>query len=203
MAGVSRKEREQREQREELLAQGLKKCTKCTQDLPLERFRVRADGYAGRRSSCIECQLAAEAAYRESHRDEDRQSSSRWREQNPEYARDRSAWYRTNEPLRKRLHHGAVRARKAGVRTDRITPDELLADWERRGIDASRDAYTGQPLETGWHLDHAVPLSTPDTPGHVVTNLVPCNKSINTSKSNKHWVSYLADRAEKEQEVAA
>ncbi|WP_160101585.1 hypothetical protein [Rhodococcus sp. T7] len=102
-----------------------------------------------------------------------------------------------------RLNSGAVRARKLGVTADSITPEELLADWERRGISPDRDVYTGQPLQDGWHLDHAVPLSAPGTPGHVVSNLVPTNPRTNTTKRRRNFVEFLADRAQAQKEYAA
>lgn len=84
---------------------------------------------------------------------------------------------------------------RRGLPAAGIAADELLQDWERRGIDPTVCVYTGQALQDGWHLDHAVPLSHPNTPGHVVANLVPSNPTVNRAKRRRHWVDYLADRA--------
>ena len=85
---------------------------------------------------------------------------------------------------------------KAGLPADAITPPELLADWQRRGIDPGRCIYTGEPLEDRWHLDHMIPLRYADSPGHVVSNLVPCNRGANLAKGKRGWLDFLADRAE-------
>lgn len=188
MAGLSRAERERRDA---LLVGGKKRCTGprgCGEAKPLEEFRKRRDGYAGRRSECIECEQAAEAAWRAEHRDEELERIQRyWAEQR----------------FGQRLNSGAVRARKRGVPAAGVTVDALLVDWERRGIDPSRDAYTGEPLREGWHLDHVIPLSAPGTPGHVVSNIVPCNAETNVQKNRRGWVDFLADRAEIERHEAA
>ncbi|WFS15178.1 hypothetical protein [Rhodococcus aetherivorans] len=183
MAGISRAERERREA---LLAEGLKECTGprgCGEVKPLEEFRERADGFAGRRAECIGCEQVAEAAWRAEHRAE-------------ETARVRRYW--AAQRFGQRLSSGAVRARQAGVPVEDVTPEALLADWERRGIDPERDVYTGEQLREGWHLDHAWPLSAPGTPGHIVGNIVPCNRETNTTKHRRGWVDFLADRAEAE-----
>ncbi|MUL85041.1 MULTISPECIES: hypothetical protein [unclassified Mycolicibacterium] len=98
--------------------------------------------------------------------------------------------------IREKLRRGKNRASKAGLPAHAITKAELLADWQRRGIDPDRCVYTGELLQDDWNIDHAVPLSHPNTPGHVVTNIVPCNPRANRSKGRRHWVDFLADRAE-------
>jgi hypothetical protein len=120
----------------------------------------------------------------------------RWRDANPERSHQISKTYRDAHPLEERLRSGRLRAEKAGLPAIRITAAELLADWQRRGIDPTRCVYTGEPLEERWSIDHAVPLSVAGTPGHVVTNLVPTNRGINSTKGRRRWLDYLADRAE-------
>ena len=40
-------------------------------------------------------------------------------------------------------------------------------------------------------------LSDPDSPGHVLSNLVPASASANGAKNDRYFTHFLADRAEK------
>ncbi|WP_167097130.1 HNH endonuclease [Mycobacterium sp. DL592] len=118
-----------------------------------------------------------------------------YRRVNSDAVRQRKADDYRNNVIREKLRRGKNRAIKAGIPADDITVAELLSDWERRVIDPTRCVYTGEQLQDGWHIDHAVPLSHPNTPGHVVANLVPCNPKVNVAKWRRHWIDFLADRA--------
>jgi len=83
---------------------------------------------------------------------------------------------------------------KLGRPADAITLAEVVADWKRRDLDPERCVYTGEPLRDRSHIDHGYPLSCEGSPGHVVTNLVPCNRGANTDKGRRHWLEYQADR---------
>lgn len=186
----------EREGRKALFAEGLKRCSKCLEALPIDRFEPNTRGWMGLRSQCRDCKNVATADYQRRNPEVAARRMRRWCRDNPERAHEIAKRYRDTHPLEERLRSGEYRARAAGLRADRVTPAELRADWIRRGISPDRDAYTGQPLVEGWHIDHAVPLSAPWTPGHVVSNLVPCNADTNTTKARKHWLDYLADRQE-------
>lgn len=174
----------------------MKYCRKCRAWKAIDDFHKSSRNSSGRQSHCKTCLCAARreaynpvkaAAY-------DREYNAQHRERKHQREHD----YRADNPLVGRLRRGKNRAQQQGLPADDITPDRLLADWERRGIDPTRCVYTGEPLRDRWHLDHAVPLRHPGTPGHVVTNLVPCNPGENMRKRNRHWVDFLADRAEAE-----
>ena len=162
-----------------------KHCAKCRAQKPLSEFHKRTQSRDGYQTRCKACVSEYGARYYGVNRGQVQQRSR-------EYNRAR----RAENPLWRKLKFGRERARAAGVPADLIAPDEVLADWQRRGIDPDNCVYTGEPLRDGWHLDHAVPLSHPHTPGHIVTNLVPCNPGVNRSKRSRHWLDFLADRAE-------
>ncbi|MDV6246876.1 HNH endonuclease signature motif containing protein [Rhodococcus opacus] len=197
MSGINRAERQRRE---ELLAQGLKECSKGCGPLPLDRFHPRADGFAGLRGECVECKHEAGAEYRRANPEAECIRARTWQKANPDRFREITKRWRDQNRIAERLRSGRYRAEKLGLAADNITTEQLLADWERRGIDPTKCVYTGQPLQDGWHLDHAVPLSAPGTPGHVVSNLVPANPRQNSTKHARHWIDYLADRAEAQKE---
>ncbi|MDJ0400882.1 HNH endonuclease [Rhodococcus rhodochrous] len=196
MPGISKLERARREA---LLERGLKECTGprgCGEARPLEEFRERPDGFAGRRAECTECEGAAAAAYRATRPEEEKARARAWQIANPERFRAITTRWRKSHPIEERLRYGRYRASQYGVRADKITPEELLADWKRRGIDPTRDVYTGEPLVDGWNIDHMTPLSKGGA--HVINNLVPCNPGTNNSKHTRGLVGFLADRVEKE-----
>ncbi|NKS00467.1 hypothetical protein GS528_04800 [Rhodococcus hoagii] len=193
----------ERERRQALFEQGLKECSKCLEALPIDRFRRRSDGWAGLRAECIGCQDAAAAAWRADHREEERVRVREWMQDHPGRWGAYDAQRRADDPLWNQLRDGSYRARRRGLPADEITTEELHQHWESRGISPDHDAYTGQPLEPGWHIDHAWPLSAAGSPGHVVSNLIPCNASTNTAKGRRSLIDFLADRAEATKEAAA
>lgn len=185
MGDISKAEKEARKA---LFVRGLKRCSKCSETLLIDRFAPNARGWMGLRSRCRDCESVSGAEYRSTRREQEQ---------------DRVRRYREIYDMGQRLNSGAVRARKLGVPVDSFTAYDLRADWKRRGISPDHDVYTGQPLQDGWHIDHAVPLSAPGSPGHVMSNLVPANPTTNLKKSRRHFVDYLADRAEAQKETAA
>lgn len=193
MAGITQAEREHRDW---LYERGLKNCSSCSIDKPLAEFGARSDGYRGLYARCKRCVNTETAAYQKRRPQVLANRQKRWRQTNPTQWAGIAKRYRDTHPLEERLRSGRLRAEQRGVPAHDITAEELLADWQRRGIDPDRCIYTGQQLQRGWNLDHAVPLSAPGTPGHVVENLVPCDHGTNASKGRRHWVDYLADRAE-------
>lgn len=188
--------RAEQERRSELYEKGLKECSKCQKTLPIDRFRPNKRGWKGLRSWCRGCQNEATLDYQKRNPEVLAGRQQRWRNANPERAHEVAKRYRDTHPLEERLRAGRYRAEQLGLPAHDIKPDELLADWRRRGIDPDHCVYTGEPLQDAWNIDHMVPLSHPASPGHVVSNLVPTNRSINASKGSRHFVEYLADRAE-------
>ncbi|MGP5557816.1 hypothetical protein ACTXN7_06300 [Corynebacterium flavescens] len=101
--------------------------------------------------------------------------------------------YRSStNPWAERLSNGYTRAINAGAPAEKVTTAELLAHWEAVGIDPGVSVYSGTKLEPSTlSLDHTTPLSKPGGPGHVVTNLVPCLKHENDTKTDMHFVNFL------------
>lgn len=175
MSGITKAEREARKA---LFTEGLKRCLKCLEVLPIDRFHSNTRGWMGLHSQCRGCKNAAAADYQR---------------RNPEAAARRMRHWVAANPIRARLIWGAAKARTAGAPVEEIAVDHLLADWEHRGINPDRCVYCGGEFE---ELEHIVPLSQPNTPGHVMSNVAPACARCNQSKGPKHWLDYLADRAE-------
>ncbi|MHA7662375.1 hypothetical protein [Mycolicibacterium sp. HS_4_1] len=171
-------------------------CGKCRTHRPVTDFHRSSRNKSGRQSHCKQCMCAARVKSYQANPQQAAEYNRQYRESNAGRKSEVDRAYRAENPITERLRRGKNRAIKAGLPADDITTEELLADWQRRGIDPTLCVYTGEPLEDGWHIDHTVPLSHPSTPGHVVTNLVPCNPLPNRTKGRRHWIDYLADRAQ-------
>ena len=153
-----------------------KRCPGCSRELEWRCFTARARNLSGLDSRCRSCR----SGYYEQHK--------------AEYF-DRTNEYRRNvNPWAEKLSGGYRRAVQAGAHAEKVTTKELLAHWEAQGINPNKSVYSGSPLGPGlYSLDHVIPLSDPNGPGHVVSNLVPCLVHENSSKANQHFVVYLGE----------
>ena len=94
--------------------------------------------------------------------------------------------YRERNPLPGRIVDGRRRAEKLGAPTVEFKAQDVYEYWESVGIDPWCSAYSGTPLAPeNYGLDHIIPLSAPDTPGHVPWNLAPCTQLENKRKTNR------------------
>lgn len=125
----------EREIRMGLYEQGLKKCSSCAGNLPLGRFRPNTESWMGLRSRCVDCDNAAKMEYQRRTPERQAARQKRWREANLHRSHEIAKEYRDSHPIEERLRSGRIRAEQAGLPADDITAAELLADWERRGID--------------------------------------------------------------------
>lgn len=153
-----------------------KKCSGCQQDKTWSEFSARAGRWSGLESQCRECRNVYYKANKETYH-------------------ERTNNYRRNvNPWAAKLSQGYARAVKAGVPAEKVTTKQLLKHWKSVGISPNQSVYSGAQLGPGlWSLDHVIPLSAPDSPGHVKTNLVPCLVRENSRKSNQHFVVYLGE----------
>lgn len=153
-----------------------KHCSGCQQVKLWTEYSCRTAKWSGLESQCRDCRNA-------------------YYEANKQAYFDRTSQYRTfTNPWAAKLSSGYRRAVKAGLPAEKVTTAELLAHWKAAGINPNQSVYSGEELGPGrWSLDHVIPLSAPNSPGHVVTNLVPCLVHENSKKANKHFVVYLGD----------
>lgn len=151
-----------------------KKCSGCQQDKTWSEFSARAGRWSGLESQCRECRNVYYKANKETYH-------------------ERTNNYRRNvNPWAAKLSSGYRRAVKAGVPAEKVTTKQLLKHWKSVGISPNQSVYSGAELGPGrWSLDHVIPLSDPNGPGHTARNLVPCLVHENSRKSNQHFVVYL------------
>ncbi|MEU1210780.1 HNH endonuclease signature motif containing protein [Nocardia sp. NPDC005825] len=175
-------------------------CAKCRDVRPIEEFSKSKSCRDGLMTNCKACEKQRVRGWRDDNpertREYDRERYSEIRERKAAYLAEYMSNYRreriANDPWFWRLEDGIARARKAGRPWKRFTTEQVLADWERRGVDPEACAYCGGEFE---HIEHMVPLSRDGSPGHVLGNLAPSCARCNLGKDRKHWVEFLADRA--------
>ena len=154
----------------------VKRCPGCEKQKTWSEFSMNSGYWSGLESRCRECRNA-------------------YYEANKEAYHERTNNYRKNvNPWADRLSSGYRRAVQAGAHAEKVTTKQLLEHWESVGISPNQSVYSGAELGPGsWSLDHVIPLSDPNGPGHVVTNLVPCLVHENSKKANQCFVVYLGE----------
>lgn len=187
--------------REELDSEGLKYCYYCETVKPLSEYNRKLNGY---RQQCRECQHG----YHYAHHDRELARMRRYKADNAEAIAAQCKRYRELNPLQSRIRDGYRRAEKFGAPTVEFKAKDVYEYWESVGIDPWVSAYSGTPLSPeNYSLDHIVPLSAENTPGHTPWNLAPCTKEENRRKLNKKILPFrllalLALNEEKESEFA-
>ncbi|MFJ2073212.1 HNH endonuclease [Streptomyces albidoflavus] len=127
----------------------VKTCSRCREAKPLDAFSYRAARADKRQAMCRPC--AAEKV-------------SEWRRQNPE---------QTRKQTRRR------RERVQDSTPEPFTRADVLAEWERLGIDPGTCYYCG--AADGSTIDHFWPISA-EAGYNTPANLRPCCRYCQTSK---------------------
>lgn len=162
--------------------QGLRRCSKCQQTLPLSEFTARPERNT-LRSTCKAC---------------DRASHKAWAKVTPEKQRKTAARKRAKHPDMIRVTRIRFRARSKGL------PDMFtVADWQRavnhwRGCCAYCGNQQGLLHYTHISAEHFIPLSSPDCPGTVPENILPICLSCNASRKRQDALTWLTKKFGKE-----
>lgn len=168
----------------ELLAFGVKRCTRCDEVKDLSEYhsaRLGAGGVAARCKSCAgilrrewyqgaaEAQRAVAAAWADKNRERKQAANKAWRLANPDRCRAngrRQDGRRRATPAGKIAHRVSVNVRQCLVRQGRTkggrtfdalgyTPAELMAHLERQFLKGMSWENMGE-----WHIDHIAPLAS-------------------------------------------
>ena len=165
--------------REELDSEGLKYCYYCETVKHLSEYNRKGSGF---RQQCRDCQHG----YHYANHERELARMRRYKADNAEAIAKQCKLYRERNPLQGRIRDGYKRAEKFGAPTVEFKAKDVYEYWESAGVDPWCSAYSGTPLTPeNYGLDHIIPLSAPDTPGHVPTNLAPCTQSENKRKTNR------------------
>ena len=196
-----RHKRLSRELREELDSLELKYCYGCQCVKELSEFNRRADNY---RSQCRDCQHS----YHYANHQRELERMRRYKADNAEAIAAQCKRYRELNPLPGRIRDPYRRARELGAPVEEFKAKDVYEYWREVGVDPWCSAYSGTPLTPeNYGLDHIIPLSVEDTPGHVPWNLAPCTQLENKKKFNRKVLPFrllalLALNEEKESEFA-
>lgn len=170
--------------REELNSLGLKYCYYCETVKPLADYNRKG---AGCRQQCRDCQHG----YHFANHERELARMRKYKAQNAEAIAAQCKRYRELNPLPGRIRDGYRRAEKLGAPTVEFKAQDVYEYWESVGIDPWCSAYSGTPLAPeNYGLDHIIPLSAPDTPGHVPWNLAPCTQLENKKKTSRRVLPF-------------
>lgn len=189
-----------------------KRCSKCNHEYPAttEYFHKSSQSEDGLRGMCKVCRCAYSSNYYQHHKDTASAYSREYRVNHPEQSRAYSlAWYYKNSkqavqstrnwrqktPGKQQTYKQTRRSRSLGL------PDNFSHnDWEYAlKYFNGCCAVCGRPQGL-WHTlaqDHWIPLSSPDCPGTVATNIVPLCHGVdgcNNSKGNKSPEQWLVEK---------
>lgn len=152
----------------------MKICTKCKVEKPLSAFGKDAARGVGVGSWCKACGAAASRAWKDAHPEKAAAAARAWAKAHPE---------------KKRQYNGARRARKRNAE-GALPPDIVKMLLARQHCCC---ACCGTRLkETGYHLDHRVPLAKGGS--HTEDNVQLLTPKCNLSKGTKDWDEFLKSR---------
>lgn len=180
---------------DELFALGAKRCSTCETVKSLDDFGKSSQARDGMTPRCLGCNRDRSKKWysdrgrdirednwghiQEVRRKNEAENAEHYREMKREYRKAR----RAADPFYDSIYSARKRARRFGVPLDMHTSEDLQSYWEDQGIDPGRCYYTGVELTcSNRSIDHKVPLSDPDGPGDVLSNVVPCDLYVNTGR---------------------
>jgi 5-methylcytosine-specific restriction endonuclease McrA len=173
------------------LPDGMKRCARCDQALPLEAFSLKGSG--ARRSECPPCHNVSNAEYKRTHRDKVRAADAAYREANREALAARQRQWRADHPEAYTQIHSRWKARnKSAVnaathRYRNPSIDEGVHHWTAAEWEALKAEFDHRCLmclcqEPGIKLtaDHIVPVSRGGS--NDIGNIQPLCKPCNSKK---------------------
>lgn len=187
----------------------IKTCSKCGRGFPATPEHFYRQGL-GLRPDCKECRSSSRAAHYQANKDRVGAQVKSWREANKEKRQDYEKEYREANKIKIQLRSldwqkvNPDRCRDIQRRWRKANPEKLRAyEHKRRArevvaggsfsasdiknlyrLQNGRCPYCQISIESGYHIDHFIPLVLGGT--NSITNLVLACPSCNLSKGAKH-----------------
>ena len=181
----------------------MKICIKCGIEKGVECFSKEKHTKDRLKGQCKTCTAEYQKKYYEEHpdkitgymkkrREENPEKEAvrqkTWRDENPEKRAEGQKTWRGDNPEKLRQYSQHRRAKK-----ESLTSDFTVEQWEDCLLYFDyKDAYTGLPMDIP-SQDHVIPLSKGGS--YTATNIVPCDKSTNSSKGNRDAIGWFRKQA--------
>lgn len=177
-----------------------KTCKICGVDKPIAEFHKARKGKYGVETRCKTCKSEAGKRYRRENREEFRARKKQYYYENHEREKARRNEYsrRNQEAVRKRslkryyenpeYYHDLAkqrRVRKKGLPTEKFMNREIFDrdEWVCQLCGDLVDPDLRWPNPWSVSLDHVIPISNPNCPGHVWDNVWTTHLRCNLSKN--------------------
>lgn len=197
----------------------MKVCSTCKTEKPLTEFGRNTNRPDGLDNCCRDCRREirrrykerhpqrvkeSQAKYQAKHKEDKRDYDKQYREANKETIQQRKRAYyqehkdserarvenwKTEHPEQYRAVHSAAKHRYRAQLLENggsYTHEQLLECLEFFGYCC---AYSGEPLQPDYHVDHVVPISKGGR--NDIKNIVPANPVPNIKKKDKDWVDWF------------
>ena len=180
--------KEERKRRAELLAKGLKVCSKCGRELPVEQFSKCKTRKSGLQPECKECKKIIQSKYNKSEKGKQAQSKALSKYNKSEKGKQAQSKYDKSEKGQIAHFNGNAKRRKreeaqgAGINKEQWLEMMQFFDW--------KCAYSGVLVNTknNRSIDHIIPIVKGGE--HEVWNCVPMDKNLNRSKKDKDMMEW-------------
>lgn len=184
--------KEERKRRAELLARGLKVCSKCGRVLPVEQFSKRTASKDGLNCKCKECDNKDVNQYNQEHKKERQQYQQQYMQQYQQEHKEEKQQYmqqyrQTPQGQVVTFNYCAKRRKRKETQGDGITKEQWL---EMMQFFEWKCAYSGILVNTknNRSIDHIIPIVKGGE--HEVWNCVPMDKNLNRSKKDKDMMEW-------------
>ena len=200
---MGRLTKEEHKRRAELLAKGLKVCSKCGREIPVEQCGKDKRNKDGLKSVCRECENIITKQYYQEHKEERQQYRQQYDEEHKEkilqqhkqYGQEhkeeikqrQQQYYQTPQGQIVRFNNNNKRRKReeeqgAGINKEQWLEMMQFFDW--------KCAYSGVLVNTknNRSIDHIIPIVKGGE--HEVWNCVPMDKNLNRSKKDKDMMEW-------------